>query len=187
LVGAKGFLVEEHAGAHTALFVEFWMLSGLREFRDVDAEGAKQACGSRPIRSGAVDVQGTAVHEVQAVLEPVLIALGVAAKIIVVVEQQDARARRGPGSVEVRGGQAADAGADNDQIVFLTGVRRRRSAAAVAQRMGGLEGSRMAAAQAGEQRGIVVRGILGGRGSAACGRRGALRECGAGGQGCRRG
>ena len=91
-----------------------------------------------------------------------------AAEVVVVVENQD------PGGghsrpVKVRRCESADASADNDEIVGLSGVGRRRRAGeepAVAQRVRHLVGAVVAAAHAGQRRrivpGIVLR-ELGGR------------------------
>jgi hypothetical protein len=72
-----------------------------------------------------------------------------AAEILVVVEDEDA-AVAGMRALEMRSGQAADARADDDQIVFFARIRWRRRRIAVAQCMSGLEGTRMAPAHARE-------------------------------------
>src|SRR5258706_4631619 len=92
------------------------------------------------------------------------VALAVTAEIVVIVENEDAALRVGLCTVEVRGGKAAQARADDDQVVFLAGVRGRGRWFAVAQCMGVLEGAGVIAAQAGEERGIVAKGVLSGGG-----------------------
>ncbi len=101
------------------------------------------------------------------------VAFGVAAEIIVVVEDENAAVAR-VRAVEMRGGETADAPAHDDEIVFFARVRRRRRGFAVAQCMSGFEGARMTAAHAGEQRGVVAGRVLCGRG----------RSRGRGGCGC---
>src|SRR5258707_4464756 len=90
------------------------------------------------------------------------VAFGVTAEIVVIVENEDAALRVGLCTVEVRGGKAAQARADDDQVVFLAGFRGRGRWFAVAQCMGVLEGAWVIAAQAGEERGIVAKGVLSG-------------------------
>src|SRR6266404_2039316 len=90
------------------------------------------------------------------------VAFGVTAEIVVIVENEDAAVRVGLCTVEVRGGKAAQARADDDQVVFLAGVRGRGRWFTVAQRMGVLEGTGVTAAQAGEERGVVAKGVLSG-------------------------
>src|SRR5258708_25987416 len=92
------------------------------------------------------------------------VAFGVTAEIVVIVENEDATMRLGLCTVEVRGGKAAQARADDDQVVFLAGVRGRGRWFAVAQRMGVLEGTRGITTQAGDERGVVAKGVLSGRG-----------------------
>ncbi len=162
-VGAEGFCIEEHAGVHAAGLVVFRVLRTLDEGRNVQTQGFQQSCCDRAIRTRAVDLQRAAVHEMQMTIEVEFVALGVAAEIIVVVQDQYA-AFRCLGPIEVGRRQAADAPADDDQIVFLAGIGRRRPGLAVSERMSAFEGSGMAAAHAGEKRGIVAQGILGSAG-----------------------
>jgi hypothetical protein len=51
-----------------------------------------------------------------------LVPLGVPAKIIVIIEQQDARPRRSPRPVKLRSRQSADPGTHDHQVVTLTGI-----------------------------------------------------------------
>src|SRR5580700_10556264 len=53
-----------------------------------------------------------------------LISLGVAAKIIVIVKNEDARGTAGLLAIEIGRRQTTDAATDHDQIVFLAGVDR---------------------------------------------------------------
>src|SRR5258708_12201527 len=88
------------------------------------------------------------------------VAFGVTAEIVMIVENEDAAIGLGLCAVEVRGGEAADAAADDDQVVFFARIRGGGRWYAVAQCMSVLEGAGMTAAQAGEQRGVVAEDIL---------------------------
>src|SRR5882724_5440309 len=90
------------------------------------------------------------------------VAFGVTAEIVVIVQNEDAAMCLGSCAVEVGGGKTAQARADDDQVVFLAGVQRRRPALAVAQSVGVLERAGVIAAQTGEERGVVAKGVLGG-------------------------
>ena len=71
-----------------------------------------------------------------------LVALGVSAEVVVIVEDEDACFCACCLAIEVRRCQAADAAADNNQIVGLAGVDRLASLVpkrAVAQAMRGIE------------------------------------------------
>ncbi len=124
----------------------------------------------------------------QVAVQVEFVAFGVAAEIVVIVEDEDAALRLAC-AIEVGGGEAADAGADDDQVVFLAGIGGGGPGFAVAQSMSILEGTGVAAAHAGEQRRVVAEGVLGGggqrggRGSAwrSGGVRGRRREQGCGG------
>src|ERR1700738_1285432 len=107
------------------------------------------------------------------------VAFGVTPEIVVIVENEDAALCLGMRPVKVRGGETADASPDDDEVVFLPGIRRGGPALAVAQCMSVLEGAGMIAAQAGEQRRVVAEGILG-RGGQLGGARpggGGVRRC----------
>src|SRR5882762_679406 len=91
------------------------------------------------------------------------IAFGMTAEIVVIVENEDAAVCLSC-AVEVRGGEAADASTDDDQVVFLAGIPRRGPALAVAQGMGVLEGAGVTAPEAGEERRVVAEGVLSGGG-----------------------
>ena len=84
------------------------------------------------------------------------------AKVVVIVEDEDARVRARSLAIEMRGGESADAASHDDEVVCLAGILRRASCVpegAVAQRVRRIERSGMAAAQSGE-RGRVVGGRL---------------------------
>ena len=102
----------------------------------------QQPGGDDAVGPRAVDLQGAAVQQVQAAVQTKLIALGMAAEIVVVI--QDQNARPGP-RVAVKHGrrQPADAAANNDQIVLsVAGVVGGQCQRPVAQRMRRLERAR---------------------------------------------
>ena len=111
-----------------------------------------------------------------------------ATKIVVVVEDQDLLVGTRPLTVEVSGGESADAAPDDDKVVgFVEPCVVGGLLAFPPKRMGDLEGSFVAAAHSGEGRGVIVWAdrSQGCRGLLECEQisRG---ECGSGGQ-CERG
>ena len=125
-IGAEGFLVEKErraAGPETS-----------SDPRPCPASAAS-ADGSMPmrlhqaerflaVRERRLDAGRPAVGDPQLAAGTELVALGVAAEVVVVVEDQHARLRAGARAVEIRGGEAADAAADDDEVVGLAGVDR---------------------------------------------------------------
>ena len=65
-----------------------------------------------------------AVADQQPAIEHELVALGVAAEIVVVVEHEDARRRPGGAAIEPGGGEPADAAAHDHEIVALLDRQR---------------------------------------------------------------
>ena len=91
-----------------------------------------------------------------------LVALGVTAKIVVVFENEDAGITVF-GAIEMRGRQAADATANDDQIVMFAGridIACLERETAVAQAVCRFKRARVAAAEPGERRRIITGGIL---------------------------
>src|SRR5579871_3519406 len=87
------------------------------------------------------------------------IALRVPAKIIVIVQDEDAGFPAIGLAIEVSGGETADATTNNDEIVGFTGILGLASGipeGAVAKTVGGVEGTGMAPAHAGKGWGIVI-------------------------------
>ena len=94
--------------------------------------------------------QRAALHQFEPAILAELVALGMAAEIIVVVQDQHARLRPRR-AIEMRRRQAADAAADHDQLVARRLVRRLVGGGperAVPQAVRGFERAGMAAAQA---------------------------------------
>ena len=75
----------------------------------------------------------------QAAAQLKLIALGMPAKIIVIVEDQDPAGRSAAGAEKMCGRQPADATAHHDQVIGFAGIRGSAGLSPVAQRMRILE------------------------------------------------
>ena len=90
-----------------------------------------------------------------------LVALGVAAEIVVVLDDQDLRRVAMRLAVEPGRGKAADAAADHHEIVFLLDrlAGEVEFLALARQPVRHLEGAGMAAAQPGQRRRVVARGV----------------------------
>ena len=136
------------------------MLNALAERCDIDAECAQKSSGNRAVGSRAIDVKCSAIYERKRVAEAKLIALGVAAEVIVIVENEHATSLRCLGAIKMRRGKPTDAAAHDNEIIFFARVRARTCALAVTQCVRRLEGSGMAATHAGEQWRIVAGRIL---------------------------
>src|SRR6185369_2013841 len=124
------------------------------ETGDIDPEVAQQALGVRaPLCLRRVDRLAAAVADEQAPADGELVALGVAAEIIVVIEHKDARLRPGA-AIEMGGREPADAAANYDEVVAFL---RLETAGRImdwraGDRMRGLEAADMLPAQARECR-----------------------------------
>src|SRR5262249_29039436 len=125
-----------------------------------DAEVAQQALGDLAVIAvGRIDRVAAPVADHATAVERELVALGVAAEIIVVVEHQDARGRPGGAAIEPGGRKPADAATDHDEVVALLdrqAVERETGAARL--RVRGLERARVLAAQSGQRR-RIARGL----------------------------
>ncbi len=162
-VGAEGLLVEEHRRFQPGVTIEVLVGAGLGQGDRIDAQLGHQAGRDRAVGAGAVDQHGPAVQQQGAAADVELVALGVAAEVVVVLQHQDAGVGLGL-APEVRCGQAADPAADHHQIVGLVVLHRLAGVElAVAQGVGRLERPRMAAAHP-RAGGRVVAGLVGGCG-----------------------
>ena len=156
-VGAEGLAVEEHAAGEPHATDRASGRTRCRSAADRRRCRAAAACPRRE-RRGRVDRLGAAVSDHQPTVVGELVALGVTAEVVVVVEDQDPRGRAGRLTVEERRRQAAQPGADDDQVVDLAGIGGAGDlpgAAVARQRVRGLERPDVAAAQAGERGRIV--------------------------------
>ena len=132
----------------------------LRIGRHIDAQFFDHAARFLAIGRGAFDGIGPAKTQAKGVIHAKLIALGVSAKIIVVVEDEDALARARHFPIKMRGRKAADAAPNDDEIESFTGVLRSSGIipeGSVTQRVRRIERARMTASQSGNGRRIVGR------------------------------
>ncbi len=110
---------EEHAARQPERGVERALEGGLEPL-DLDTELAQQRLGHVAVVSvRGIDQLAAAVADQQPTIEGELVAPGVTAEIVVVVEDEDARGRPGGAAVEPGGRQPADAAADDDEVVAL--------------------------------------------------------------------
>src|SRR6202166_5298941 len=131
---------------------------------DVDAQFFNQATRFLAVGSGALDRIRSAEAETEGVADAELVALGVSAKVVVVIENENAGVRASRLAIEVSGRKAADAAPYDDEIVGFAGVLRGAGCvpeSAVAQGVRGVGRAGMAAAQSGERGRIVCVGLLG--------------------------
>src|SRR5262249_8800902 len=90
------------------------------ERAEADAEVAQQTPGDRTVeRLRRLERLAAAVADDGAPIDRELVALGVAAEIVMVVEDQNARVLARHATVEPRRGKAAAAAADHDEVVAL--------------------------------------------------------------------
>ena len=172
-VGKEMLLVEE--GGRAEALVGLGLVA--RIAGEIDAEVRQQLLRGEAVGERRFDAHRAAVGKDGAALVRKLVALGVPAEIVVVVEDEDAAVVPQCLPVEPGGGQAGDTTADNDEIIVLAAVfgRKRAGEIAIARHMGRFERPRILAAQALLERGIAGRRIGGRIGE----RLWCRRECGA--------
>ena len=90
----------------------------LAQARDVDAEVAEEAERLRAVLR-VLDVHGAAPGEAHRSALVKFVALGVAAEVVVIVEDQYPRLRAVALAVKVRGREPADTAANHDEVVSL--------------------------------------------------------------------
>jgi hypothetical protein len=129
------------------------------EAGDVDAELLEQALGDTAVEGlGRLHRLAATVADDQALTEAKLVALGMPAEIVVVVEDEDARRAVGA-PIEPGRRQPADPAADYDQVVALLDRHTvEGEGLAIAQLMADLERARMMAAHP-RERGRIARGL----------------------------
>ena len=162
LVGAKSFLVEKDAAVEPERGIEIGVRAFFGQRHRIDAQRFQQAVGHGAVRPRAVDQQGAAVDELDPPIERKLVALGVAAEIVVVVEDEDAGVLV-LRPIKMRRREPADAAAHDDEVVVficLFEIARLRPEIAVAQAVRGFVGARVTAAQSGQRRRIISGRVL---------------------------
>jgi hypothetical protein len=124
-IDAKGLPVEEDRGLQTVKDVRVGRLSGLvAQFHWIDTQLIHQSTRLFAVWKWGFYGQSSAVGDQQAALRAKFIALGVAAEVIMIVQNENAGGRAGARAVEVGSGQAADAAADDDEVKSLARINR---------------------------------------------------------------
>ena len=127
---------------------------------DVDAEFLKQGLGRWAVeRIGRLERLAAAVADDAALADRELVALGMAAEVVVIVEDQDARLRV-LAAIEPGGREPAQAATNHDEVVafFDRQIAEIEPPALAGERMRHLERAVVLAAQAGE-RGRIAGGL----------------------------
>lgn len=136
------------------------MLDLAAQFPHIDAELRQQPLWNGCVRPRAVDLQGAAVHQVQPAAELKLVALGMTAEVIVIIQDQNSGGGASPFAKKMRRGQPADATPHDHEVVRFTGVGCSAGPAAIPQRVRLFERTRVAAAHPRECRRVIISGIL---------------------------
>ena len=121
LVCAKRFLVEEYVRTQTERTIEILIhILGIRG--DVNAQLADQALGDRAVWRGTLDGKRAAESNAKRIAHTKFIALGVAAKVVVVIKNENARALTHGLAIEVGSSESADASAHDDEVIEFAGI-----------------------------------------------------------------
>ena len=147
------FGIERNAVRQAQVVVEVLVVVVV-EALDVNADVFQQLTGNGRIARRRIDRLGTAVRNLPFAAHVELVAFGVATKVIVVIEHQNACVRM-LAPIEVRRRQTANATADNHQVDILIDLGCLPSATRYA-RMHRLPGTFVAAAQTGFCRRVVA-------------------------------
>src|SRR5260370_13631860 len=108
LVCVKGLLIEEYVRPQTERSIEILIhIFGIRSY--VDAQLADQALGDRAVRRRALDGKRTPESQAKRTSYTKFISLGVAAKVVVFVKDENAGLRTLRLRVELCSSQSADA------------------------------------------------------------------------------
>ena len=144
---AEHLLREEGGAAEPQGTVEL-AASRARRLRPVQiqADRGEQRPRDRAVVVHGLQVRRPAVQEERAAAVGELVALGVAPEVVVVVENEDARAGAGRSQEEPGGGESAQPPADHHQVIALAGVGGVGPGDPVPELVGHLEGARMAPA-----------------------------------------
>ncbi len=88
-VGAEGFLVEENLGTQAERAIEI-LVEIFRIRGNIDAQLLDHPLGDGAVGSGTLDRESAAKAEAESVVDAEFVALGVSAKVVVVVEDENA-------------------------------------------------------------------------------------------------
>ena len=117
---SEGRSIEEDNGVHA--LVRRLVVVSLGERLGIDAELPHEGRCGAGVGTRALDGLRAARHEQAFAVDDELVALGVAAKVIVVVEEQHAGARTRFFAIGMGGREATDAGTDDDQVIGFAEV-----------------------------------------------------------------
>ncbi len=95
------------------------LVVGLVEAGGVDAEVFEYAFSNRTVVVRALDGLRASVAEQHTIAGAELVALGVTAEIVVIIEDEHSRVGTGLSAIKVGGGESADAAPDDNQVVGL--------------------------------------------------------------------
>src|SRR4029077_19331932 len=144
-VRSERFFVEEISVLQSARRKKLLIVVLLKAL-DFDSHVLEEAFGFGTVELGSRDRLRAAVADQQSPGGMKLVALGVPAKIVVIVENQHARLWSGLFTVEIGSRQTADSRADDDQIIRIRVGSGVVPALSVAQRMRDLPRSIVASA-----------------------------------------
>ena len=113
----------------------------------INTQLPEQAGGDRAVLRRSFYIQRSAIHQIQSVPITELVSLGMPAKIIVIIQNQNPGLRPVLLSIKIRCGQTADAATDNHQIVLTIAGIRTGPALSVPHGVTGLKRADMAAPQ----------------------------------------
>ncbi len=156
---APGLSIEEVRCAESHPSVQPTQLRIVRrEPVQVDADVFEELPGGQVVALGRLDVQGAAVEYQRAAVVLELVPLGMAAEVVVIVEDEDPGGSADVFDEEVRGRQPADPTANHHEVVLFARVDRIREVPfpPIAKLVSHLEGALVAATHAGEGRRVVV-------------------------------
>ncbi len=119
---AEGLLIEKRRGAQVG--VQF-LIVRFEKLASFDAEVLQQRFGNVAVLPGTLNGLGPPIAENGAAADLKLIAFGVAAEIVVIVEQQNFCGLARLPLIEARRGQSTDACSNNHQVVGFARIDRR--------------------------------------------------------------
>jgi len=154
---AKRFLVKKRGGAQFR--IEVLVVGFVERFR-LDADLVKQGFGDIAILVGTFDGLRSTVAQQHPPAGAKFVAFGMAAEIVMIVQDENARTFPCASAKEISGRETAEAAADNDEVIVLAGggrIAERIRAFAVAQTVGEGEGAIVISAHAQLRGRIVVR------------------------------
>src|SRR5580693_4338138 len=124
-VRAKGFFIEEKTVSQAAINLRlqtFFFQSGR-----INAKFGEQTPGFLAVGERRFDGEGSAVGQQQTSPRTKLVALGVAAEVVVIIENKDASRGTGSLAIEVSGGKTAHARPHDNEVVSLVSIDGRAS------------------------------------------------------------